>query len=523
MASKQKNKGKVLKSVERLFASGDSSFAKEYLEENGYNADEVGKKGAVFVKELVEAKKRAIYFKKKESQIDWTHKSVLQLIKNNKQLGEDPITIIKEKSRALILDAFTRGWLGPPFDVVQLAQMNNIQISPYELVPDARILPVRENQFKIEYNPFQSPARINFSIAHEIGHTLFADCAETVRNREVKLEDESWQLEFLCNVAASELLLPYAEFSVEANEIELTIDSLISLARKYNASVESVLLRFCEVVEKPCTMALASFNTKGELRVEYSKASPMSDISLPRGFLVPLTSNVYDCKKSGETSHKLESWEIFKNRKYRVYGAGLSPIRKQTTPRVGIIIVPEAYDTTPSRGIYWVTGDATMPRGAGVKVIGQVVNTSGALGFGFGRAIAEKFPVAKKELQEWKKDKKTFRLGNSRMIKVNDDLYIFQMLAQEGIKPKFGSVPLRYNSLRNCLKTLCQEALEMNATIHIPAIGAGQAKGDWNVIKGMIHDELVKRGVDVTIYMRQGTNMKPNESRTLIIFKEDAK
>lgn len=518
MAAK-KQRGKILLSIEKLLSS-EASFAGEYLEESGINVKTVQKKTTDFVSQLIDAKKRAAFFKKEEKQIEWTHPSVIKLIKESKT--SDAISVIKERSRQLVLEAFNKGWSGPPFDVVQLAKLNGIPVAPYELVTDARILPQPNETFKIEYNPFQSPARINFSIAHEIGHTLFSDCANTIRYREKKLEDESWQLEFLCNVAAAELLLPYAEFSNEANEVDLNVNSIIDLARKYNASVESVFLRFCEVVEKPCAMALASVTSDGTLRVDYSKSSAMSDIILNRGYVIPPESNVYECKKTGWTSHSLESWDIFAGQKYRVYGVGLSPIKRQLIARVGIFLVPEVFDRNPSKSIYIVNGDATLPRGEGRKIIGQVVNTSGALGFGFGRALSTRYPATKKSVQEWKKEK-TFRLGSTRLVKIDDHLFVFQMLAQEGIRGKFGSVPLKYSSLRQCLIKLYEEAEELGASIHIPAIGAGQAKGDWNVIKGMIYDELVRKGIEVTIYLLPGLDMKPNQSRTLTLYKGDEK
>jgi O-acetyl-ADP-ribose deacetylase (regulator of RNase III) len=519
--AKKKHKGHILKSIEKLLAS-EAAFSSEYLEDNGMNASEVGKKGADFVKQLIDTKKRTVFFKRQEKQIDWTHPSVLKLLKENKSQPQDPIQLVKEKCRQLVLDAFNRGWTGPPFDVIELAKLSGIQIAPYELVTDARISPIKD-KFKIEYNPFQSPARINFSIAHEIGHTLFSDCADTIRYRESKIEKSSWELEFLCNVAAAELLLPYAEFSNEANEVDLNINSIIGLARKYNASVESVFLRFCEVVERPCTMALASFKDNGLLEVDYSKSSAISDLTFNRGFIIPKESKVYECKKTGWTSHGLESWKVFNNKKYRVYGVGLSPIKRQSTPRVGIFFVPEVFDNSPSKSIYIVNGDATLPRGDGKKIIGQVINTSGGLGFGFGRALATRYPETKKSVQEWKKDKKKFRLGNSQLVDISENLFVYQMLAQEGIKEKHGSVPLKYPSLRACLNSLYQVALDLGASIHIPAIGAGQAKGDWNIIKGMIYDEIVRRGVDVTIYLLPGTNMAPNQSRTLTLYKEDEK
>src|SRR5579863_8326671 len=196
-------------------------------------------------------------------EVNWKHKSVLKLLEERASLGEtNPVEIIKSLSRELVLQAFTKEWNGPPFDIIELAKMLGFEVMPNDSVPDARISPKAKGRFLIEYNPFQYPARINFSLAHEIGHSLFSDCAETIRHRSKEMEDNSWELEFLCNVAAAEILLPYARFSKDANNVSLTIDSLKQLAEMYKASLECVFIRFCEVLEKPCMIMLARFNDK---------------------------------------------------------------------------------------------------------------------------------------------------------------------------------------------------------------------------------------------------------------------
>ena len=53
---------------------------------------------------------------------------------------------------------------------------------PNAAVADARVFWVN-GRFEIEYNPHRPRGRVNFSIAHEIAHTFFEDCAEEVRNR----------------------------------------------------------------------------------------------------------------------------------------------------------------------------------------------------------------------------------------------------------------------------------------------------------------------------------------------------
>jgi Zn-dependent peptidase ImmA (M78 family) len=449
----------------------------------------------------------------------WKNKSVIQLIKNN--MDEDPIEIIREKSREVVVKAYDLGWEGPPFDPIKLAQILGYEILPNEDIIDARTLSPQNKSFRIEYNPFQRDTRINFSIAHEIGHTLFDDCHERIRNRESNLDDDNREVELLCNIAASEILLPYAEFSSEVNSIALNLDSLLKISNKYKASVESVFLRFCEVINKPCSIILASFTSEEqkELVVEYSKSSKLSDLFFENGYKIPTDSNSYECLNSGWTSHSIENWKIFNNESYKIYSIGLPPIKRTNNKRVGILLVPETLASEDTSNIYMVNGDATKPRGNGNKIIGQIINTSGGLGFGFGKAMSTNWPTSKKSVIKWMEDKSDFVLGNSKLTKLSDDTYVFQMIAQKGIFPKGETIPLRYDSLRQCLLELGHIAKTLNASVHMPKIGAGQAKGDWSLIEGMIYETIISEGISVSIYILPGTKIvKPKQSANLTLF-----
>ena len=109
-------------------------------------------------------------------------------------------------------------------------------------------------------------------------------------------------------------------------------------------------------------------------------------------------------------------------------------------------------------------------------------------------------------------------LGNTNLVQINKSLYVFQMLAQEGIFPRDNIVPLKYKSLRKCLQELSITAKELNASIHMPLIGAGQARGDWKIISGMIHDELVANNIRVNIYILPGKSIPLNDKSNIIDF-----
>lgn len=445
----------------------------------------------------------------------WKHPSVKKLLKVSN--SENPVKIITDKARDLALSAFNEGWSGPPYDPIELAQMLGINIVPNDAINDARIIPI-ENSYRIEYNPFQNLRRINFSLAHEIAHTLFPDCNERIRNREDKRSKE-WEVELLCNIGAAEILLPYGEFSSDVNKMHINLDTIKFLADKYKVSLESVLIRLCEVTYKTCLFAIATFADveQKELIVDYCQSSKDSAISLSRGTVIPKESIIHDCLNPGWTAYGKEQWLSFNGVELMVYGIGLPPLKNSENNRVGILIAPQDGEETQS-ALYTVIGDATQPTGEGTKIIAQVVNTQGALGAGFGKAMAKSWPNSSTNIYKWRQDRNSFRLGNTSLVPLAEDIFVFQMIAQDGIKAVKGNIPLKYSVLRQCLIELAFKAKEHEASIHMPLIGAGQAGGDWNIIEGIIEEEIIKRDISVKVYLLHDSHLPKKLPPQLSLF-----
>ncbi len=451
---------------------------------------------------------------------EWKNPSVIKLIETSK--NPDPIDEIIKRARGLISDALQKGWSGPPFNPVELAEVLKINVVPNDTIIEARIIPLKDRKYQIEFNPYQRQQRINFSVSHELTHTLFPDCSDRIRNREEKQQD-TWELEMLCNIGASEILLPQSVFAEEANAVELNIDSLIKLANKYGASLEAVLLRFTEVLEKSCSMCIAFFDskTKDKLVVGYSKLSKSFNIPIPKQYVIPTFSKAYECANPGWTSKGRENWDLFKGNEYNLFSIGLGSLKKQKAQRVGILIAPVGQENFQPIVINDVLGDATQPRGSGIKIIGQIVNTSLGLGFGFGRSMKSRYPEIVKELKNWQQDRKNFILGKTHLFQLSDDTYVCFMLAQDGIRPKGGRIPLRYESLRSCFGKLAEEAKTLKGSVHIPPIGSGQAGGEWGIIEGMIFEELILKDISVTVYKLPGTEIKTKQKNSLTLFDEE--
>ena len=451
----------------------------------------------------------------------WVHKSVRTLIKESD--NPDPVDEIKIKARKKVIYALQNGWDGPPYSAIELAKLLKIEIAPNDSIPDARTIAKGKDKFIIEYNPYQKPARINFSVSHEIAHTFFSDCFEQIRNRE---EDpvENRELEQLCNIAASELQLPYVVFPGDANKIkDITIDGLLSLSQKYKTSLEATLLGFIAAIDRPCGLLICTLVGEGQLSLDYHKESILFAENIPSNFIVPQGSKAYYCNIPGSTERETVNWPFLKA-SYNAFYIGISPMRKESIPRVAIVLAPATQkEKLQDSKISIEFGDATKPRGIGKKIIAQVVNTSGGLGFGFGKSLAKNYPIIKERLKQWKEKKINWKLGNSQMIQVSDDVCVYQMLAQNGLFVKNGKIPLDYNSLQTCLSELREHALVSGATVHMPLIGAGQAKGKWEIIEGMVYSELVNQNVKVQIYLfgtKRPDDFQPSSS--LSLFNEES-
>lgn len=449
----------------------------------------------------------------------WTHKSVVKLM--NESGYTDPISEVKNRARKTVLHALSRGWSGPPFDPIELARILGFDILPNDGIADARTIPLGRNKFRIEYNPHQKTHRLNFSINHEIAHTFFSDCHEEIRNREED-PDVNRQLEQLCNIGASELQLPFVIFPADANAVkEITIESIIEKAQKYKASLESFLLAFAEAIDRPYAVMICTFWTDDYIVMDYSKSSSSFDLNIPEFFEVPKDSRAHYCNTPGTSQRETIQWS-FMDRLYDIFCIGISPMRKEKKPRVAIIVVPnDGRGKLQSKRIQIEFGDATKPKGKGTKIIAQVVNTSAALGIGFGKSLSKNYPQVKERLKIWKEKRVDWRLGKSQLVQVKDDIYVFQMLAQNGIRAKEGETLLDYNALTTCLEELRHIASELDADIYMPLIGAGQAKGKWEIIEGLIYSELVNHDINVTIYLfgsRKPDDFKPTS--TLSLFNE---
>jgi O-acetyl-ADP-ribose deacetylase (regulator of RNase III) len=427
----------------------------------------------------------------------WTHKSVVAL------KVDDPVGHMRELARHAALGAMADGWPGPPFDPVWLAEYLDIPVVQREDIRDARTVPGPDGKSIIEYNPVRPRGRLRFSIAHEIAHTFFPDCAEMVRNRAKRdeMEADEWQLEMLCNVGASEILMPTGSFP-DLQQMEISIKALMEIRRTWDVSTEALLLRFIRLTERPCLLFAASKTETGahagRYRVEYAIGSSTWSHMAPIGIYLRDSSVVTECVAVGYTATGRDAWpgEL----PVDVECVGVSPYPGSTTPRVlGLAVVPDD-KARPKNKLVEVVGDATQPRGETPQIIVQVMNNlSGTWGGGFPKKIAIKYPEAQIAYRDWVKEPGNKALGSVHFFGRRDGIEIATIIAQRGIG-RSTEPRIDYPGLEQGLRKVADRAFENGASVHMPRIGCGAAGGKWEVVGELVDQQLVRRDVRVTVY-----------------------
>ena len=425
----------------------------------------------------------------------WTNPSVLAFAPQ-----QDPVGVMEEKARLLALRAMDDGWEGPPFDPLALAKWIKIPIEARGDIPDARMVPLADGSPVLEYNPMRPRGRLRFSIAHEIAHSLFPDCAAEVRNRGVTptRASDNWQLEVLCNIGAAELLMPLGSFSNFAGT-ELSIRSVMDLRKQFDVSVEACLIRIIKLARSQCAAFCASKHTDGQYRIDYAMPAPGWSSPVSTGQRIPAGSVIEDANAIGYTATATERWG---KDLLRVECVGLAPYPGSVTPRVvGFLIAQAALERTGPE-LVEVSGDALSPRGKGPKLVAHVVPNTPRVwgGAGFASKVRRSFPEVWAQYQHQTIARhRAPALGEVFLTPIGGEITFAHMVAQQG----FGASQtqrLRYAALAQCLAELRAKAVELGATVHMPRVGTGHGGASWDVVKELITDELVDKGVPTTVY-----------------------
>lgn len=168
----------------------------------------------------------------------------------------DPRTAIVQRARALLEEAQVTS---APVDFNLLGSfqyIHTINAAPMKaagrLVPDAK-------GFQIHVNAAHTIGKQRFTIGHEIGHTLvptYQRAPYVIQDLVTGLFSGGKEEEYLCDIAASALLLPEHLFRPQAMERGLHLETVATLSRLFKASREATARRLVDMNLWPCAVAM---------------------------------------------------------------------------------------------------------------------------------------------------------------------------------------------------------------------------------------------------------------------------
>jgi len=152
--------------------------------------------------------------------------------------------------------------------------------------------------------------------------------------------------------------------------------------------------------------------------------------------------------------------------------------------------------------ITYQIGDATAPQAQGARIIVHVCNDVGGWGRGFVMALSKRWPQPEASYRAWYRGRaqNDFALGAVQFVAVAPELWVANLVGQEGLGRSGGRPPIRYDAIRKGLAAVRSFAVPRQASVHMPRIGCGLAGGKWEEVEPIILEELGAGGIAVTVY-----------------------
>jgi hypothetical protein len=159
----------------------------------------------------------------------------------------DELTAIS-KARQLI---DKHGPIRAPVDIVAIAAAEGFEVKESDkLEPGlAGMLLQRGDRKMIVTNKNDHPYRRRFTIAHELAHEILglpSVHGSSLKINELERYGKRPKEEILCDVFASECLVPWRLIQPQANALPFSIDTITDLSQKYEASKPCVASRFAQ-------------------------------------------------------------------------------------------------------------------------------------------------------------------------------------------------------------------------------------------------------------------------------------
>lgn len=210
----------------------------------------------------------------------------------------------------------------PPIDVEWLAVKVGIkEIHRANISADGIMLPTQDG-FILTINENNNPTRQRFTCAHEIAHTYFEPLDRELRvanhRQNAMIGTCPDNLEHLCDIAATHILMPDQMFRQAALRFGVSIDAIDYLADIFQTSIQATALRFVEISREPIILMLSQIYDKPEstpkLRVRWSsqksKTSGLSSYFIPPFVPIDEESKTHQAYKTDGICRGFENFNI---------------------------------------------------------------------------------------------------------------------------------------------------------------------------------------------------------------------
>jgi len=179
----------------------------------------------------------------------------------------------------------------PPVDIEMLATKVGIkEIHKADISIDGFLLPT-QGGFVLTINKNSHPIRQRFTCAHEIAHTYFEplDCElrRTDNQESITQKVRDSELEHLCDIAATHMLMPDKMFRQASLKLSTSIEAISILANVFQTSIPSTAIRFVDTSRMPTILIFSQVydkpNSSLKLRVRWSsqKSKTSNDYFIP--------------------------------------------------------------------------------------------------------------------------------------------------------------------------------------------------------------------------------------------------
>lgn len=265
-----------------------------------------------------------------------------------------------------------------PVDLALVASFQGVRaIEVAEMAQAGRLIP-ESGGYRIQLNAGHSHRKRRFTTGHEIGHLLIP----AYRSRPLPIEDlftgqfdTGREEEFLCDVAAAELLLPDDLFRPAAQACGCHLNAVLELAARFDASREATARRLVETNLWPCALVVwhqayktseASFALQSTLGLEWDPPQPKlraryavasatfghfipAQLSAPRDRLLERCF-ADGCPVSGEEVLRIGRREVplYVMAVARNFVSAAGSTREVVSLLLSSVVVPEPHDAMPT-------------------------------------------------------------------------------------------------------------------------------------------------------------------------------